>query len=897
MTGQTILHYKIKEKLGEGGMGEVYKAQDTKLDRFVALKFLPSQLTASEDDKARFIQEAKAASAMNHPNVCTIYSIEEYSGQLFIAMEYIEGKTLKDKKDSLSEKQILEIGIQAAEGLAAAHEKGIVHRDIKPENIMIRKDGIVQIMDFGLAKLRETSGVSRLTKAGMTMGTMGYMSPEQVQGLDVDHRTDIFSLGVVLYELLAGESPFKGMHETAIMYEIVNVNPEPVSSLKPEVNSEIDEIIFECLEKEPSERYQSAAEIARNLRRVKRDSGKSRITRASVINKSQQYKLEVSPNLKNEKSSIRNTKQKMILAMSFLLVAILAAAISWFLHPELVKEVRKFQWSVNYDNFIISPDGKKIAYSKDDKIWIRFLDKTDPVEIKNNEYISNVIWSPNSDYIAYFTGVGVTDNHELRKVSVSGVGNVLITQTGSNYFPRFWGLDDSILVTSWDNKGSNTLLKVPSSGGELKPIYGGDSSLSMINGNLSHVLELQDGKSLILSANYLAGKNQIILQTDGQRKILYSTSEGFIDRPLYSNEGYILFTLNSPNGSDLWAIPFNASSLEKTGNIFLVARNANGPSVSKNGILTYNSFGNRDYGEQLVLLSRSGQLLKKFNLSATAIYSPVVSPDGNKIACSIGGDNGDFNIWVYDIIKGTKSQLTYDIPKSIPQSYGPTWSPDGEKIVFANGFGNTDIYEQEINSSAQPKPFIQTDKTESDPFWSVDGQFILFTRQEQSTSGNDLWYLEQDKNGQSKKLMETGSNEVFPVISTDGKFVVFQSDKSGQSEIWVTNFPKADRLWQISFKGGNYPHWVGDEIFFTNQRRNELMVVKVKVGPEFETPKKLFSIDTAGVLLQDVNYLKYTVTNDGKNIVAVKSLTGSAEANFVLVENWSAEFKNKGDVK
>ena len=897
MTGQTILHYKIKEKLGEGGMGEVYKAQDTKLDRFVALKFLPSQLNASEDDKARFIQEAKAASAMNHPNVCTIYSIEEYSGQLFIAMEYIEGKTLKDKKDSLSEKQILEIGIQAAEGLAAAHEKGIVHRDIKPENIMIRKDGIVQIMDFGLAKLRETSGVSRLTKAGMTMGTMGYMSPEQVQGLDVDHRTDIFSLGVVLYELLAGESPFKGMHETAIMYEIVNVNPEPVSSLKPEVNSEIDEIIFECLEKEPSERYQSAAEIARNLRRVKRDSGKSRITRASVINKSQQYKLEVSPNLKNEKSSIRNTKQKMILAMSFLLVAILAAAISWFLHPELVKEVRKFQWSANYDNFIISPDGKKIAYSKDDKIWIRFLDKTDPVEIKNNEYISNVIWSPNSDYIAYFTGVGVTDNHELRKVSVSGVGNVLITQTGSNYFPRFWGLDDSILVTSWDNKGSNTLLKVPSSGGELKPIYGGDSSLSMINGNLSHVLELQDGKSLILSANYLAGKNQIILQTDGQRKILYSTSEGFIDRPLYSNEGYILFTLNSPNGSDLWAIPFNASSLEKTGNIFLVARNANGPSVSKNGILTYNSFGNRDYGEQLVLLSRSGQLLKKFNLSATAIYSPVVSPDGNKIACSIGGDNGDFNIWVYDIIKGTKSQLTYDIPKSIPQSYGPTWSPDGEKIVFANGFGNTDIYEQEINSSAQPKPFIQTDKTESDPFWSVDGRFILFTRQEQSTSGNDIWYLEQDKNGQSKKLMETGSNEVFPVISTDGKFVAFQSDKSGQSEIWVTNFPKADRLWQISFKGGNYPHWVGDEIFFTNQRRNELMVVKVKVGPEFETPKKLFSIDTAGVLLQDVNYLKYTVTNDGKNIVAVKSLTGSAEANFVLVENWSAEFKNKGDVK
>ena len=222
MIGETILHYNILEKLGEGGMGEVYKAQDTKLDRFVALKFLPSQLTASESDKARFIQEAKAASSMNHPNVCTIYSIEEYNNQLFISMEYIEGKTLRDKKDHLSEKQILEIGIQVAEGLAAAHEKGIVHRDIKPENIMIRKDGIAQIMDFGLAKLYSSGNVSRLTKAGTTMGTIGYMSPEQVEGVDVDHRTDIFSLGVVLYELLAGEAPFKGMHETAVMYEIVN---------------------------------------------------------------------------------------------------------------------------------------------------------------------------------------------------------------------------------------------------------------------------------------------------------------------------------------------------------------------------------------------------------------------------------------------------------------------------------------------------------------------------------------------------------------------------------------------------------------------------------------------------------------------------------------------------
>ena len=285
MIDETILHYKLLEKLGEGGMGEVYKAQDTKLDRFVALKFFPSQFTATAEEKVRFIQEAKAASSMNHPNVCTIYSIEEYNNQLFISMEYIEGKTLRDKKDNLSEKQILEIGIQAAEGLAAAHEKGIVHRDIKPENIMIRKDGIAQIMDFGLAKLYKESNVSRLTKAGSTVGTMGYMSPEQIQGLDVDHRTDIFSLGVVLYELLAGESPFKGMHETAIMYEIVNVDAPPLSTVKEGIDPELDEIILECLEKDKDDRCQSAKELAKNLRKVKKSSG----NRASRVYKTQTF--------------------------------------------------------------------------------------------------------------------------------------------------------------------------------------------------------------------------------------------------------------------------------------------------------------------------------------------------------------------------------------------------------------------------------------------------------------------------------------------------------------------------------------------------------------------------------------------------------------------------------
>ena len=242
MIGQTISHYKILEKLGEGGMGVVYKAEDTKLDRMVALKFLPSHLAASVQDKARFIQEAKAAAALNHPNICTIYSVDEHDGQLFIAMEFVDGQTLREKRGSVSFKQAIDIGIQIADGLAAAHEKGIVHRDIKPENIMIRKDGIAQIMDFGLAKLR--GNVSRLTKEGSTVGTAGYMSPEQVQGQDADHRSDIFSFGVVLYELLTGQLPFTGVHETALAYEIVNVDAAPMSSIKSEIDPSLDAIVL-----------------------------------------------------------------------------------------------------------------------------------------------------------------------------------------------------------------------------------------------------------------------------------------------------------------------------------------------------------------------------------------------------------------------------------------------------------------------------------------------------------------------------------------------------------------------------------------------------------------------------------------------------------------------------
>lgn len=418
MIGTTISQYNILEKLGEGGMGVVYKAYDSNLDREVALKFLPPHVSASGDEKARFIQEAKAASAMNHPNVCTIHDIREHDDHLFIVMEYVLGQTLRQKIDSglLNQKTAIEIGVQIADGLAAAHEKGIVHRDIKPENIMVRKDGIVQIMDFGLAKLR---GVTRLTKEGSTVGTAGYMSPEQVQGQEADHRSDIFSLGILLYEMLAGELPFKGIHETALMYEIVNVDASPMSTIRPEIEPSLDAIILECLAKEPDERYQSAKEVSKELKRVKRESGRQKASRISAVRPAPAPGSEAQIDLPRGGSSGRGLLA--IIVVLTLLVIGLAGAQFFHQTPDRHGTIRFAilpPENLSIDQVAVSPEGKNIAFTGSSQgrtlLWIRPLDSVIPHAVNGTEAASFPFWSPDGRFVAFFAG------GKLKKVDLNG---------------------------------------------------------------------------------------------------------------------------------------------------------------------------------------------------------------------------------------------------------------------------------------------------------------------------------------------------------------------------------------------------------------------------------------------------------------------------------------------
>ncbi len=911
MVGETILHYKILEKLGEGGMGEVYKAQDTKLDRFVALKFLPSQMSASEDDKARFIQEAKAASAMNHPNVCTIYDIQENDGKLFIVMEYVEGKTLKDKKDSLSEKQILEIGIQVAEGLAAAHEKGIVHRDIKPENIMIRKDGIAQIMDFGLAKLRETSGVSRLTKAGTTMGTMGYMSPEQVQGLDVDHRTDIFSLGVVIYELLSGESPFKGMHETAIMYEIVNVDPPPISTIKEGINPELDQLILECLEKDKDERFQSAKELARSLRKLKRGSTGNRTSRmynvntqaystpqTSAINKSGATTLKDIPLKSFFRSIFYNPKLSWSFGIIIFIAAVLLLVFS-FLNQTKV-EVHETKASVlppfgiNFDNSLgsnltISPNGQFISFVGTDsagteKLWVRPVNSLTARALTNVTPTAYPFWSPDSKTIAYF------DKGKLMKISLDA-GAPLPICDAANGRGGSWSINGTIVFSPTPTGG---LFEVPSSGGKPKQIIKSDTSNP--NQSLRWACFLPDGNHFLYSTENSASgsspNDRIFLSAlDDSKSVKLITASSNCQ---YA-DGFLLFVRQSI----LLAQKFNPDKLKLEGEAMPVAENVQYYDVrisgafaaSQNGKLVYLE-GNQN-NQSLALLNKNGNVIKKIS-GMKPYFDASFSPGGNRIVSDLYDPNEKkYNIWVYDLNRGNWTRLTFD-----KADIFPFWTGNGKQITYASNVNGTfNPYIMNADGSGNKEQIYKSNFSNVTTEISPDGKYILFTAINYANpkSGLDILLLQP---GQAKKpapILATNFNESFGRFSPNLKWISYQSDESGKFQVYVIPFNSnnpsgTNAKWQISVNGGIYPKWMnkGKSIYFITPD-NKIMGVDINENGSSLSPGKPYLVfkphNTKVFKIFDIN-------KEGTEITATIPNGKSNQATITLVENWEKEVES-----
>jgi eukaryotic-like serine/threonine-protein kinase len=898
MIGQTISNYKILDKLGEGGMGVVYKAHDTKLDRTVALKFLPQSVSPTSEEKTRFMQEAKAAATLNHQNICTIHDIQEYEGQLFIVMEYIDGQTLRDRtekqKDApLSSKQAIDIGIQIAEGLAAAHENGIIHRDIKSENIMLKKDGRVVIMDFGLAKL---PGVSRLTKAGSTVGTMGYMAPEQVQGLDVDHRADIFSLGVILYEMFAGEAPFKGAHETAMAYEIVNIDPVPLTSIQPEIDPELDRIVLECLDKDKDERYQSAREVAKDLKRFKRESGRqrvSRITSAYTAHPSRSGEMRTEP-IRSADSALQASQavSKRRLNIPFLSAAALLILVSAvYIFQQLTTgepDVHRSTFSVSpleswqYYNLggghiAVSPDGRTTAFVSTgtdgtQHLWIRPLEDLSSRMLPGTEGAIFPFWSPDSRFIGFFA------DGKLKKIDITG-GRPLTICDAANGRGGAWNQHGDIIFAA---QAASALYRVPDAGGIPEQLTSIDDQPSGVGHRWPAFLP--DGKHFLYLWGNIDGRDLYVASLDLQtnKRLLQNSSN------VEYSDGRIFYIRESM----LMAQPFNSKKLELTGQPNLVAENifynsgfAKGAfSLSQNGVLVYQA-GQSVEGVSLNWYDETGNLLN--TLSSGRYIDLHISPDGNMLAVDFTSpETQNRDIWIYDLDREFKTRFTFN--SGIDRM--PRWSPDGKQIAFSsNRNGTFDLFIKESSGASEEMSIFEHDSDLYISDWSRNGKYILINALEQTKNLWSIWVLPIEEGTDPYQFLSTEFNEYSARFSPDGRWVAYVSDISGRQEIYIRQFPGPGAVWQISTNGASDPVWSpgGNEIFYTDLSNNLVAsrIRNVDNRVEVVSVREVFGTNKANLFSNAL----YDISPDGKRFIIVSTGGLAQSPPLTFVVNWDSE--------
>ena len=886
MIGQTISHYKILEKLGEGGMGIVYKAHDTTLERDIALKFLPAHLSASEQDKARFIQEAKAAATLDHPNICTIYSIEEHEGQFFIAMQLVDGQLLRDRMSGATQKQAIEIGIQIAEGLAAAHEKGVVHRDIKPENIMIRKDGIAQIMDFGLAKLK---GVSRLTKEGSTVGTAGYMSPEQVQGQDADHRSDIFSLGVLLYEMFTGQLPFKGVHETAIAYEIVNVDAPPMAAAKPEIDPALDAIVLECLEKDPKERTQSAGQVAVELKRYRRESSRQHASRIMPARPGGADHRPV------EQTAGRKTSRLPWILAAALFVSTVALAFLLLSsgppeNPVMRLNVSAFtapgQQILRADvpNVAISPDGRSLVYtiteSGTTRLYLRHLDSFQARPIKGTENGYSPFFSPDGQWL------GFAAEGKIKKIPLSG-GSAEVLCDAAGFRGASWGLDNRII---FGPEYASPLMSISADGGDVQAFSILDSASEERTHRWPQILP--DGKWVLYTIGNPDNPNsyadaQLALQSiaTGERHIL--DVRGEMGR--YIEPGYLLV---SRNGT-LLAAPFNLEERRINQQLSPVVSDLDGDpgsgvsyfSVSDNGHLVYLS-GAATQSLELVWVTRDGKQTL-LPLPPQMYSTPRLSPDGSKLAVTIGMLSGDdSDIWIYDFPTAVFTRLTFE-----KRMFSGIWSRDGKQLYYASAVtGNGGLMVKPADGSSNGTLLLPAKGPQYPTSISPNGMQVLVNGVQGFTSEGDIYAFDLNSRNNLIPLISSPAVEYGGQLSADGRYVSYISNETGSMEVNVRTYPDLKGKWQISTNGGFYPVWSpkGNEIFYLSGT-GKIMAVPLEHHPTFSpgTPREVF--DATRMYTPNNPIANFDISSDGQRFIFVRSTQNDAEiTSFNIVLNWTS---------
>jgi len=868
--GSTVASkYEVIEELGRGGMGVVYKAKDTKLKRTVALKFLSPELTRDKEAKERFVHEAQAASALDHPNICTVYEIDEDQGQMFIAMAYIEGQSLREKAKAgpLKLDDALGIAIQVGQGMHEAHEKEVVHRDIKSANVMVTAKGQAKIMDFGVAKL---AGQTRFTRTGATMGTAAYMSPEQARGEKVDYRTDIWSLGVVLYEMVIGQLPFKGDHEQAVMYSILNEEPEPMTGLRTGVPMELERIVSKALTKDSAARYQHADDLLVDLRLLRDNIAaflKSPIVKVPAISKPQPKRWKrVLP---------------WILAALMAAFAVTAYQKLEYLISSAGGDVTRFPLAIpSSQRFVsatgpgiaLSPDGKSLVYTGQGEVrrqlYVRKMDQLEASPLPGTEGAYAPFFSPDSQWVGFFSG------NKLKKVALAGGPPLTIIEGSGNYKGASWGQNDIII---FGVPGSG-LSQVSSSGGTPQTVTTPDVEKGEHGHRWPDILP--GGKAALFTIWRGGLEDASIGLADletGEVKLLLKGVTS-----LYAPAGHIVY--GGADGS-LLAVPFDLKQLKVAGPVILLLDNINvknGGSAdfafSRNGSLVY--FTGSASNRTLVLTDRQGheQSLTK---EQRIFRAPCFSPGGKRVAVGIY-NKGGYDIWVYELEQGPLTRLTFE-----GDGWYPRWTPDGQRVAFcSNRAGTYDLYWKQADGSSAAEPLLIAEFPQYEISFSPDNKLLVY-REIHPDTGRDIWILPLEGERKPQPFLQTSFNEFTPILSPDGRWLAYTSDESGLTEIYVRAFSDSGGgRWQVSTGGGTEPLWSrgGRELFYRSG--DNIMSAAIETEP-------IFKVQTRKVLFEDIYVRNYSHTNydihpDNKRFVMIKSpLEMSTE--MIVVLNWFEE--------
>jgi eukaryotic-like serine/threonine-protein kinase len=881
--GTKLGPYEVVGPLGAGGMGEVYRASDTKLRREVALKVLPELFADDAHRMVRFEREAQVLASLNHPHIAHINGMEESNGIRALVMELVEGQTLAERiaKGSVPLEEAVPLAKQIAEGLEYAHDRGIIHRDLKPANIKLAPDGQVKILDFGLAKALEgeagevniaTSPTisTAATRAGVLLGTAAYMSPEQAKGKAVDRRADIWAFGCVLFEMLAGKAVFDGETITDTLASVVRAEPE-WTQLPKETPRRIRELLQRCLTKDSKQRLQAIGEARIALENAFADDSVS----ATATNSSRVRFFAGA-------------------AIFFAVATIVIGIAHWSRTPEKARIVRSYIKAMPNSSFVlgaqqggfaISPDGLRLAYAAQNAdgktlLWVRALDSLQAQALDGTEEASFPFWSPDSHSIGFFA------SGKLKKIESSGGPSFTVCDAPN---PRggSWNQDGVILFAPNLNV---PLHRVSASGGTPAPV----TSLDPARGVTTHRWPqfLPDGRHFL----YVAGTPLAPRENPTNAVMLGALDSKESKLVLHAHasaqyvSGHILFLQQST----LMAQPFDVSRLELKGDAFPIADPVQESEViirsmfsaSENGPLAYLE-GTSSDSRELIWLDRSGR--KVGEVSGPDTYmSPRVLPDGKKVLYTLIGHG--YEVWSYDMALGLKTRLTFGT-SSGRASLGPLWSPDGQRIAYTSiRNGQFGFYQKTVNGSGNEEVLLEEDGTVkylND--WSPDGKSVAFQQAPQGI--NEIWILPLTGERKPTPFLQFKFSSANSTFSPNGKWLAYCSTESGDQKVYVVPFPGPGGKWQVSPGGGCYPRWRrdGKELFYLSAD-NKIMAAEVNASGSS------FTIGTVNPLFETRVYRSmsggFDVTADGQRFIICHE-PGQPNVAITLVENWDAELKKK----